>query len=102
MHFRRDPAESISAKRDIWEMSIRAIIDDYPYTAMDTEFLGIILLLIGNLKSSFNYNYGINSERPKKKKERKNRNWLPCFYSFFFFFLIYIYIYITLVMSKKK
>lgn len=58
------PKSELIHIREVWndnlehEFSlIRDIVDDFPYIAMDTEFPGIVLRLIGNFKSSSEYNY---------------------------------------------
>ncbi|KAJ0547094.1 putative poly(A)-specific ribonuclease [Helianthus annuus] len=53
--------------REVWNDNleeestlIRDIVDDFPYVAMDTEFLGIVLRPVGNFKNNSDYHSQID------------------------------------------
>lgn len=52
--------------REVWAenlaeeiATIRDIVEDYPYVAMDTEFPGVVARPVGNFKSSREYHYKV-------------------------------------------
>ncbi|KAJ4709614.1 Ribonuclease CAF1 [Melia azedarach] len=58
------PKSELFHIREVWSDNleaefhlIRDIVDDYPYIAMDTEFPGVVLRVIGNFKSNSEYAY---------------------------------------------
>lgn len=53
IHIREVWRENLEDEFDL----IQAIVDDYPYVAMDTEFPGIVLRPVGSFKTTSEYNY---------------------------------------------
>jgi len=56
--------------REVWAdnlaeeiATIREVVEDYPYVAMDTEFPGVVARPVGNFKSSREYHYKVGSRR---------------------------------------
>lgn len=52
--------------REVWDdnlaeeiATIRDIVEQYPYVAMDTEFPGVVARPVGNFKSSREYHYKV-------------------------------------------
>lgn len=60
----KTPSGDVLRVREVWNdnleeefETIRSIVDDFPYLAMDTEFPGIVARPVGNFKNSGEYHY---------------------------------------------
>lgn len=60
----KTPSGELLRVREVWQdnldeemETIRSIVDEYPYLAMDTEFPGIVARPVGNFKNSGEYHY---------------------------------------------